>query len=106
MAEKNNAFCAICGKPYHICISCNNMMSITPWRLHVDTINHYKIYQTLLDYNNGIYTKKEAKERLERIDLSDLEELRDNIKKSIKNILKVEQDIVKVKTVKNNKFKK
>lgn len=86
MAEKNNATCAICGKGYHLCLSCKDMISLTPWKKHTDTSEHYKIYQVIHGYSTGVYTKEEAKSRLEAIDLSDFDELRDNIKATIIDI--------------------
>ena len=87
MAEKNNAICSICGKDYYMCLSCKDMMQIRPWQLHTDTSEHYKIYQTLRGFNTGVYTKEEAKSKLQMIDLSDFDNLRENIKNVIKDIV-------------------
>lgn len=88
MAEKNNATCSICGSPYHVCFSCKDSINITPWKLHTDTSEHYKIYQILRGFSTGVYDKDEAKERLKKVDLSDLNSFRPHIKKTIKDILK------------------
>lgn len=88
MKEKNNAICAICGKPYYMCISCKDMLKIKPWQIHTDTSEHYKIYQVIHGFNTGIYTKEEAKLKLNNIDLSDLDDLRENIKNIIKDIIR------------------
>jgi hypothetical protein len=86
MENKNNTTCSICGKPYYVCVSCKSHL-LTPWRIHTDTVEHYKIYQILHGYTCGVYTKEEAKERLNNIDLSDYKDFRDIIKDSINKIM-------------------
>lgn len=87
MAEKINATCAICGKGYHLCMSCKDMISLTPWKKHTDTSEHYKIYQIIHGYSTKVYTKAEAKDKLKKVDLSDFDTLRDNIKAVITDIM-------------------
>ena len=87
MAEKINATCAICGKGYHLCMSCKDMISLTPWKKHTDTSEHYKIYQIIHGYSTKVYTKAEAKAKLKKVDLSDFDTLRDNIKAVITDII-------------------
>lgn len=87
MAEKINATCAICGKGYHLCMSCKDMISLTPWKKHTDTSEHYKIYQIIHGYSTKVYTKAEAKDKLKKVDLSDFDTLRDNIKSVITDIM-------------------
>ena len=87
MAEKINATCAICGKGYHLCMSCKDMISLTPWKKHTDTSEHYKIYQIIHGYSTKVYTKAEAKAKLKKVDLSDFDMLRDNIKTVITDIM-------------------
>lgn len=87
MAEKINATCAICGKGYHLCMSCNDMISLTPWKKHTDTSEHYKIYQIIHGYSTKVYTKAEAKDKLKKVDISDFDTLRDNIKAVITDIM-------------------
>jgi hypothetical protein len=87
MAEKINATCAICGKGYHLCMSCKDMISLTPWKKHTDTSEHYKIYQIIHGYSTKVYTKAEAKNKLKKVDLSDFDTLRDNIKAVITDIM-------------------
>jgi len=93
MAEENNAVCAICGRGYHLCLSCKDKMALTPWKKHTDTSEHYKIYQILHGYSTGVYTKDEAREKFESVDLSDFDSLRENIKDIISDIRKVEEKI-------------
>lgn len=88
MAEKNNATCSICGKDYHACLSCRDSIQLAPWKIHTDTAEHYKIFQIIRGFSTGMYDKCEAKEKLKNVDLSDLNELRPNIKKIIKDIMK------------------
>lgn len=90
MAEKINATCAICGKGYHLCMSCKDMISLTPWKKHTDTSEHYKIYQIIHGYSTKVYTKAEAKAKLKKVDLSDFDTLRDNIKAVITDIMDVD----------------
>lgn len=87
MGNDLNATCAICGNKYHMCLSCKSIMELNPWKVHTDTSEHYKIYQIVHGYSTGVYTKVEAKSKLQMVDLSDLEELRENIKNIIKDIM-------------------
>lgn len=91
MKEKNNATCSICGKPYHMCASCKDMMRIRPWQLYTDVSEHFKVYQVLHGYSTKVYDKNEARDRLKNIDLSDLDSFRDNIKDIINDILKEDE---------------
>lgn len=92
MAEKINATCSICGKGYHLCMSCHDMMSLTPWKKHTDTAEHYKIYQILHGYSTGVYTKAEARAKFRNVDLSDFDSLRDGIKATITSIMGVNKE--------------
>lgn len=91
MAEKNNSICCICGTPYHLCISCAEHKNINPWKIYTDTSEHYKIFQILHGVTVGVYTKDEAKEKFKNVDLSDLENLRDDIKATIKDIIGIDK---------------
>jgi hypothetical protein len=100
MAE-NNATCSICGKGYRMCISCIDTMKATPWRIHTDTAEHYKVYQILHGLTVGVYTEDEAKNKLGNVDLSDLEDFRPHIKQRIKDILKSKDSVEKIEPVEN-----
>lgn len=102
MAEKINATCAICGKGYHLCMSCKDMISMTPWKKHTDTSEHYKIYQIIHGYSTNVYTKAEARAKLKKVDLSDFDMLRDNIKSVITDIMDVDV-VAPVKKVNRNR---
>ena len=84
--NKNNATCAICGKPYHMCMSCGKDKSLV-WKRFCDTPEHYKIYQVVHGYTTGLYTKSEAKRKLNNIDTSDIDELRPNIREILVGIM-------------------
>ena len=105
MAENINATCAICGNGYHLCMSCKDMISLTPWKKHTDTSEHYKIYQIIHGYSTKVYTKAEAKAKLKKVDLSDFDTLRDNIKSVITDIMgtDVAAPIKKVTRTRNTK---
>lgn len=90
MSEELNAVCDICGCRYHVCNSCKDMTSFTPWRVITDTVEHYKIFVAVSDYTRT-GNKKQAKEDLSHCDLSDLDTFRDEVKKVIKEILSEEK---------------
>lgn len=87
MVEKNNATCSICGKGYHMCLSCKDEMKSKPWKLHTCSSEHYKIFSIVKGYSFGVYNKSEAKKRLQKVDLSDFDSLRENIKNIINEIM-------------------
>ncbi len=95
MAENNNANCAICGNPYHLCMSCRDSLKINPWKIHTDTSEHYKVYQIIHGLSTKVYTKDEARTKLKNVNLSDIESFRPHIKKIVKDILKENKPIVK-----------
>lgn len=94
MKEMNNATCSICGNPYHMCVSCKDMMSMSPWKKYTDTIDCFKVYQVIKGYSTKVYTKEEFKSKLKNIDLSNLENYREHIKALIKDALK-DDEVVK-----------
>lgn len=112
MAEKNNAFCSICGRGYYMCKSCRDTVELNPWKLHTDTSEHFQIYQIIHGYSVGVYDKAEANAKLKNVDLSELASFRDNIKIVIKDILnyqkeqRVEQKIVDNKNKENSQSTK
>ena len=91
---KNNSICAICGKPYYTCNSCNDFRRLYPWKMFTDTSEHYKIYQIIHGYSIGVYNKEETKEKLQNVNLSDLETLIESIKNIIYDILGNENKVV------------
>ena len=103
MSQELNATCDICGKKYHICSSCKEVKSFTPWRTVTDTIQHYLIFLALSEYTKT-KDKEKAKEELSKCDLSELDTFNENIKSVIKEIISVEKnvEIVSEETVKEN----
>ena len=95
MAE-NNAVCSICGKEYHVCLSCHDSIKVNPWKVFTDTSEHYKVFQVVRGLSTKVYTKEEARDKLKNINLEDLESYMPNIKKTIKDVLKEEEHVVKI----------
>ena len=95
MIEKNNAVCSICGKAYHLCLSCSDAMKLHPWKTYTDTQECFKAFQVVRGFSTGVYTKDEAKEKLQNVDLKDINSFRPHIKKIVKDILKEEKAVVK-----------
>lgn len=85
-ANKPNAKCAICGTPYHMCMSCGKDKGLV-WKRFCETPEHYKIYQVVHGYTTGLYTKTEAAKKLKNIDLSDIDKLRENIRNILNEIM-------------------
>ena len=94
MAE-NNAVCSICGKAYHLCLSCSDAMKLHPWKTYTDSQNCFQVFQVVRGFSTGVYTKDEAKEKLQNVDLKDIDSFRPHIKKIVKDILKEDKPIVK-----------
>ena len=86
MTNKLNAKCSICGKPYHMCMSCGKDKGLV-WKRFCCCPEHYKIYQLVHGYTTGLYTKAEAKRKLKNIDTSDIDELRPHIRDILVGIM-------------------
>lgn len=95
MAQKNNAYCTICGKPYYVCMSCLDAMRLTPWKIHTDTAEHFKVSQVVHGVSTNVYTKDEAKIKLQNINLDDIDTFKPHIKKIIEDILKEDKPVTK-----------
>lgn len=112
--KNNNAKCVICGKDYHLCMSCRDKIASTPWKVLTDTSEHYKVYQVVNGYRGGIYDKDVAKNALSNIDISDRNTYLDCVNKILDEILddvKVDntsindtEDVVKIEN--DESFKK
>ena len=81
-----NHWCVLCGTGYHACDSCNKEKTFTPWRTLTDTIEHYKIFTILKDYNNKLVDRDKAKELLSYLDLSGQENYKESSKKVLADI--------------------
>lgn len=86
MALANNATCSICGKPYRVCRTCEEVTSFTPWKTVTDTLSHYMIYLVLSEYTKD-KDKVKARKELEKCDLSGLETFDEDVKKVIEVIM-------------------
>lgn len=89
MAE-NNATCSICGKGYHLCLSCKDSMQLSPWKLHCCSVECYQTFQAIKGFTNGVYNKDEFRIKLQNINLSNLKDYREHIKALIEDTLKDE----------------
>ena len=99
MALENNAVCAICGKPYRVCHTCQNIKSFLPWRTITDTLPHYIIYLAIYNYNLT-KDKVKAKAELSECDLTELNNFDKDVKKIIEEI-KIDVDLYKKHLVSN-----
>lgn len=86
MSEYLNATCDICGSRYHICRSCENIESFSPWRVITDTVDHYKIFLVLSEYTKT-KNKEQAKKELGTCNLKDKDTFVPHIKAAIEEIL-------------------
>ena len=93
MSEKYNATCAICGQPYKICRTCQEIKSFTPWRTITDTLQHYSLFLVLSEYSRT-KDKAKAKDELSKCDLSEKELFKDSVKNMIDEIMK--EDTIKI----------
>ena len=103
MSQELNATCDICGKKYHVCNSCKEVKSFTPWRTVTDTMQHYLIFLALSEYTKT-KDKEKAKEELSKCDLSELDTFNENIKTVIKEIMAEEKEKI-VETVSEENVK-
>lgn len=86
--KKINHWCVLCGTGYHSCDLCNSSKTFKPWRALTDTLEHFKIFMILKDYNNGVIDKEEARELLSAFDLSDRETYKESAKSVLAGIYK------------------
>lgn len=94
--QKINHWCVVCGKGYHACDSCNKEKSYTPWRVLTDTIEHYKIFMILKNYNNKLISKEHAQEMLLSLDLTGMELYKDGAKNVLNQIFSVDSDNIDI----------
>lgn len=108
MAEYLNAKCAICDKKYHLCKTCEDVKTFSPWRTVTDTIDCYKIFLVLSEYTKT-KNKVQAKKELSTCSLKEKDTFAPHIKAAIDEIMaesevKVETSAkeIKEKEVKNS----
>ena len=68
-------------------MSCKNRIRLKPWTVYTDTPECYKIFQIIHGYSTGVYTKEETKEKLQNIETINFDNLKENIRKIIEDIL-------------------
>jgi arsenate reductase-like glutaredoxin family protein len=90
MENNINAHCSICGNGYHLCLTCQGS-KINPWRSIVDSVEHYKIFIVIRDYENKYIDKDEANKLLSQCDLTELDNFIPEIKDKIKEIMVIEK---------------
>lgn len=86
MAEYLNAKCAICDKKYHLCKTCEDVKTFSPWRTVTDTIDCYKIFLVLSEYTKT-KNKVQAKKELSTCSLKEKDTFAPHIKTAIDEIL-------------------
>lgn len=86
MSNQEMATCVICGKKYKACLSCKDQIKIKPWKSITDTIDCYKIFLAITQWNNGYISKDEAKKQLESIKFND-KDLSESVRNKIKEIM-------------------
>lgn len=99
MAEKNNAVCSVCGKSYHVCLSCRDSIQLTPYKKLCCSPECYKTFQVVKGFSTGVYTKDEFKSKLKNLDLNNLEDYKESIKVLIKDTLKEEKEEIVEETI-------
>lgn len=98
MAERGERTCAVCGKKYHYCNSCNHTdekLRKETWRNIYCSENCRSIFKILSDHAFKHIDDKQAKERLEKCDLSKANSFREDLRNQIKMIQAVATSIIK-----------
>ena len=97
MAEYLNAKCAICDKKYHLCKTCEDVKTFSPWRTVTDTIDCYKIFLVLSEYTKT-KNKEQAKKELSTCNLKEKDIFAPHIKAAIDEIMAEPEVEVKTST--------
>lgn len=95
MTQKINHWCAVCGKGYHACDSCDSAKSFTPWRKFTCTIEHFQLFMILREFNNGSIPKEEARSLIGNFDLSEKDTFKEGARVVIEAILKDDEVVRK-----------
>ena len=67
MANKPNHTCAVCGRQYYACRSCDKRNT---WKSVCDTPQHYQVYITVVQYKRGLIDKETARMYFDRISVT------------------------------------
>lgn len=88
MANQETATCVVCGRQYRACLSCKNQIRLKPWKSITDTMECYKIFLVITQYNNGYTSREEARKQLEAIPYNE-DILSESVRNKIKEIMSV-----------------
>lgn len=102
---KETHVCAICGQGYTHCEYCSGVKSYSPWRNIVDTIDHYKIFIIVKDYNEKNIDKEQAKLQLESVDITGWKNFKPEVVKILSEIL-AEDEVIDETEIKFSNSKK
>jgi hypothetical protein len=94
MAKKINRVCSVCTQKYSYCPSCNEDWNKPTWMVLFHDENCKNIYTYANDYAHGDMSKEDAKVLLGKCDLTNLDNFHPVIKKTIMEILKVDEQEV------------
>lgn len=83
--KKPNHICKVCGVPYYACDSCDKHKT---FKSMCESENHYNIYNTVVLFSRGLYSKEEACRALNSCDLSDVLTYKESVRNIINNIMK------------------
>ncbi|MDE6530880.1 MAG: hypothetical protein K2K96_08910 [Lachnospiraceae bacterium] len=86
MANQETATCVVCGRQYRACLSCKNQINLKPWKSITDTMECYKIFLVITQYNNGYTSREEARKQLEAIPYNE-DILSESVRNKIKEIM-------------------
>lgn len=95
MNNSDLAVCTVCGKTYKTCLSCKNLDVTKPWRSITDTVDCYKIFLIISQYNNGYITKDEAKQQLGAISFNK-KDLKESVQNKITEIMSASEATKKI----------
>lgn len=82
----SRATCIMCGNKYDACLSCKDKIALRPWKTITDTVDCYKLFLIITQYNKGILSKESAKKQLSAIKY-DFDSLKETDKSVIQTIL-------------------
>lgn len=94
----NNRICLVCGKAYEYCGSCDGKRLPIWMNLYHDE-NCRQIFNAVNDYNHGLATKEQSRERLSACNLN--MDIKDSIQKVINELMASEEPKPAEETDKN-----
>lgn len=102
--QEPNTYCSICGKPYHLCLSCdkgkNNL-----WKVYTDTSEHYKVFQIIRGYSLKVLSLEEARKKINNVNISDMNGYKPEIKQTLTEILNSDNKSLKKSASNEDKAK-